>query len=90
MGMDERRARLDELQEFYGEDLADAVETGLEIFEQAGDSMSKNQHADFVRAAMWSVPIEWLEVEVALMKNGDGHTRRDELLLRLNLAEVEL
>lgn len=50
------KIRLDQIDEKYGEDLADAVKMALNLYEDEDFSQE-----DFVRAAMFSMPTGWLK-----------------------------
>lgn len=71
------KTRLDLLELQYGEDFADAIHDAVIFFvgaaapydeEWDGESRLKS----FVRAALFSVDIEWLVAEVARLRGGNG------------------
>jgi hypothetical protein len=75
-----RRLRLDNkldnklVEQVYGENFADAVVMGYEILtdiENIRDDEEeeiRRRQEDMVRAAMWSMPYEWLEAEITRME----------------------
>ena len=73
--LDERlpgaKARLDELDKKYGDNLPDAVHDALMFYlgvEPDEETDTGTRLQDFVRAAMFSVDQEWLEAEVRRMR----------------------
>jgi len=77
-----RKQRLKEIEERYGEDIADAISMALDLFEDpfrpevepggedpGGGSWGQEM---FVMAAMWSMDTAWLQEKLVFIVSGVG------------------